>query len=162
MAALLAPCRAATSLDRTPIANVGEWEVTGEVGSEGRLAYRATLHDHADKRRNIEIKCWPSAPDRGFTVFLFDEAIKDTKSKAILVTFNNSRLGTVDQFKAVAGESYVDINRLFLELVGCGRCNPRTDPHAGPLLISIQNRKMEFRPFGAEVVWGDLAKRCHL
>lgn len=161
-AASLAPCRAATPLEQSHITTHGEWQVTGEIGTDGRIAYQAMLHDHTDKRRTLRIKCWPSAPERGFTLFLFDDAIKDAKSKTVLVTFNNSRLETVDQFEGVAGEGYVDVSRLFLELVGCGRCNPPTGPHDGPLLIAIQNRKMEFRPSGADAIWSDLARRCHL
>jgi hypothetical protein len=97
--ASLIPGRATAQLDQSRIATYGEWQFIGEVGADGRIDYRATLHDHADPRRTVQIKCWPSAPERGFTFFLFDEAIKDAKSKPVLVTFNNSRLATVDQFE---------------------------------------------------------------
>jgi hypothetical protein len=162
MATSFALCSSASPLDQAPIATYGEWEVTGEVDADGRIAYQATLHDHSDERRIIQLKCWPSAPDRGFTFFLFDEAIRDTKSESMLVTFNNSHLGTVDQFEGAVGAGYVDVSRLFLELVGCGRCNPPTGPHDGPLLIAIQNRKMEFKPSEADAAWGEIARRCHL
>jgi len=158
VAASLDSCPAATS----QVAAYGEWQVTGDVDADGRIAYMATLHERNDKRISMQLKCWPSVPDRGFTFFLFNEAIKPDRSKGIFVTFNNTRLRTVDQFEASGGVGYVDISRMFLELAGCGRCNPRTEPHNGPLLISIQNRKMEFIPAGADSAWGDIAKRCHL
>ncbi|HEX5507002.1 MAG TPA: hypothetical protein VFX37_00700 [Pseudolabrys sp.] len=156
LTSFIATGRATTS----HLAAYGEWEISGDVDAGGRIAYTATLHDHNDKRRSMQIKCWPSRPDSGFTFFLFDGAIK--KQKDALVTFNNSRLGMVDQFETSGGEGYVDISRMFLELVGCGRCNPRTKPHSGSLLISVQNRKMEFNPAGADAVWDDIARRCHL
>jgi hypothetical protein len=144
------------------IAHFGEWELTEEVNFEGRLAYRATLRDHNDKKRSLQLVCWPSDSDRGFEFLLFDETIKSSKIQSLLVTFNNSRLATLDQLEAKGSEGRVNVKPLILELVGCSRCNPPTAPHEGPLLLAIQDRKLEFRPSEARAVWDELARRCHL
>ncbi len=145
----------------TTIAHYGEWELAEEVNFEGRIAYRATLRDRKDKSRAIQFACSPSKPDSGFTLSLLDDAIKNTKPENFLISFNNSRIQAVDQFEASGNDGHADLSRLFLELAGCGMCNPPSAPHDGPLFLAIQDRKMEFNPSGAHAVWDELAGRCH-
>ena len=157
--------RAERSMEPPPqtatIAHYDEWELTEEVNFEGRIAYRATLYDHKDKSRSIQWECLPSNGDFGIRLWLFDRAIKNAKSQKFLISFNNFRLRTIDQFEAAGNDGHADVEPLFFELVGCGRCNPPTAPHEGSLLLAIQDRKMEFNPSGAYDAFTELARRCH-
>ena len=79
------------------------------------------------------------------------------------MTFNNNRMGFIDQFEATGSDGHVNIvGPLFLELFGCGMCNPPTAPHDGPLFLAIKDRKMEFNPLGADIAWDEFSRRCHL
>jgi hypothetical protein len=157
--------RAERSIEPPPqtamIARYGEWELTEEVNFEGRIAYRATLHDRNDKSRSIQWKCWPSKRDSGIRLWLFDDAIKNTELQNFIVSFNNSRIRTVDQFETAGNDGHVDLDALSSELLGCGICNPTTAPHDGLLFLAVRDRKMEFNPSGADDAFTDLARRCH-
>jgi hypothetical protein len=143
------------------IAQYGEWLLTEELESDGRIAYRAALHDHHDNKRYIQWKCWPSKRDARIPLWLVDEAIKNHDSRKFIVTFNSSRLGAIDQFEAAGNDGHVGLEPLFFELVGCGRCNPATAPHDGTLFLAVESRKMEFNPAGAYEIFDELAQRCH-
>src|SRR5439155_17815371 len=91
------------------IARYGEWVFTEEVNFEGRIAYRATLRDHNDKSRRLNWNCWPAKPDAGMPLWLVDDAIKNSESQNVLVSFNNSRLRTIDQFEAAGNDGHVDL-----------------------------------------------------
>ena len=159
--ALEMPDRMAEEPDQTAVvARHGDWVVTEELNFERRIAYRAVLQDQSDKSSYIEWKCWPSKPDAGIRFWLFDKAIKNTKSQNILITFNNSGSRAVDQFEAAASDGHADLAPLFFELVGCVRCNPPTAPHDGPLFLAIRDRKMEFNPAQAYEAYFEIAGRC--
>jgi hypothetical protein len=146
------------------IAQYGEWLLTEELESDGRIAYRAALHDHHDNKRYMQWKCWPSKHDAGMPFWLVDEAINNHDSRKFIVTFNNSRLQTIDQFEATGNDGHVDLNASWFfvsELIGCDPCNPPIVPHDGPLFLAVESRKMEFNPAGAYKIFGELAQRCH-
>jgi hypothetical protein len=71
-------------------------------------------------------------------------------------------LRAIEQFEAAGNDGHVDLQPLFFELVGCGRCNPATVPNDGPLFLAVENRKMEFNPAGAYDTFSELAERIAL
>jgi hypothetical protein len=75
-----------TAVTPTLIARFGEWELAEDLNSEDKIGYRATLHDHVDKNRYLQIQCWPSEPNRVFTFWPIDGAIKDQSPRRVLVT----------------------------------------------------------------------------
>ncbi len=160
--AVIGPARVeAQQAQSLTIARYAEWELTEKVNAEGRISYVGTLGEHRDILTRLQIECAPSIS--GFTFSLFDGTINPAKNESVLVTFNNYRTEALDQFEARGTRGRVSLlGPLFLELVGCGRCNPPTAPQDRPLFLSVLGRTMEFNPSGIRDLWEEMARRCHL
>ena len=153
------PCFAQLEKPKT-ISQYNDWILSEEVSEDGRITYRATLTERSNSHLMIQFTCSPSKRN-GFTLLLLDSTIKSTTSQKVLVIFNNTHTGVVDQFESTANSGQVDLQPLFLESTGCARCNSATDQHNGLLFLAVRDRKMVFNPSGTPDEFDELDRRCH-